>query len=89
LGTPFQGIGALAGFEFDELGGDRQRLCSCEAVNDGALGFDAQARALLPLRRDKAASMEASAKGSQSALSGDRTTFPMSRLERSWWKSSN
>jgi hypothetical protein len=48
--APVQGVSALAGFDFDELGSNCERLGCGKALDGGPLGIKAKTRALLSLR---------------------------------------
>ena len=50
--APVQGVGSLPGFGFDILGNYLEGFCSRKAVDCGPLGIDAQAGAVLALRRN-------------------------------------
>ena len=52
LRPPIERIGAFAGFGLDKFPDDCDPLGFAEAGDGGALGFDAQARAMLLLRGD-------------------------------------
>ena len=52
LRAPVQGVGPLPGFGFDEFGGYVEGFRSSKAVDCGPLGLDAQAGAMLALRRN-------------------------------------
>jgi hypothetical protein len=52
LGPPFQGVSTLSGLGLDVLGDDLKPFGFGKSSDGGALRFDSETRALLPLRRN-------------------------------------